>query len=115
MWVDGRLQVVQVRSSKRQRGTLTPVNLREVYAQQGEYTIKMMIDGQTSAGLETIDVKMRNADGTDIPMEFRRWGTKLTLSFMVNDSVPDGVVVIDVAMVARGKELKERFSCWIVK
>jgi hypothetical protein len=105
-----------VRPARRQRGHLSPVNLREVYQLPGEYSVKMLIDAKTSAETESVTVRMLNADGSPFPVNFRRWGTKLTLSFVIDESVPDGVVIIDVTMRAKtGEVTAERFSVWVIK
>lgn len=104
-----------MRAARRSKGVLTPITLRDVYAQLGDYSVKMMIDKSTSAGLETVDVSVRNSDGSSLLKDFRRWGTKLTLSFRIDEAVPDGLGIIDVRMVCRGREIKERFDFWIVK
>lgn len=98
----------------RSRRVISPVSLRDHYVELGNYTAKFLIDSAVSADVKHVDVVMRNSDGKPMDIEFRRWGTKLTLSFAINDSVPDGIVIIDILM--RGsKEIKERFDFWVIK
>ena len=92
------------------------MNLNEVYSAKGEYTAKLMIDPQVSQELESVDVTIRNADGSPLGYSFKRWGTKLNLSFVIDDLTPDGVAVIDINLMGkRQKALHRRFCFWIVK
>lgn len=94
---------------------LTPIVLQELYREPGEYSAKFMLDPKRSQSIEDVRVTVRNSDGNDICKNFKRWGTKLTLSFVIDDRTPDGVVIVETRMKLSGKELCERFSCWVVK
>ncbi len=97
-------------------GIISPITLRDVYHEPGDYTAKFLIDPRESTHIESVDVTVRNPDGRDMPFQARRWGTKLTVSFKIDQDVPDGVVVIDVSMTNRAKVVKqERFAAWVVK
>lgn len=104
-----------MRTGKKSRGSITPVVLDEVYAQIGNYSAKMMIDPVVSSWVDTANVSINNSDGSPVETEFKRWGTKLTFSFKINEKTPDGVAIIDIRLSGRGKELQERFSIWIIK
>lgn len=101
--------------SRRSKGIISPVSLREVYAEKGDYSVKMIIDPSLSNFIESVDVDVRNADGRRMEFIAKRWGTKLTLSFKIDESTPDGVSVIDVTMKKRGQVIFERFDFWVVK
>lgn len=101
--------------TKAAKGVLSPVNLREVYQLQGEFTVKMIIDPSLSQAIEGVEVDVRNSDGNKMQYSAKRWGTKLTVSFVIDDSTPDGVSVIDVTMRRRGNQTRERFGFWVVK
>lgn len=95
---------------------MTPVTLRDVYAQQGEYTVKMVIDPATSQNIEAVAVDVRNSDGGRMDFEHKRWGTKLTLSFKIDAQTPDGVSIIDLTLRNRNQKLThERLSFWVIK
>lgn len=101
------------RSPKR---IVSPVSLREVYAEQGEYSAKMIIDPGFSPLIEKVDVDVRNADGVTMDFTARRWGTKLTISFVIGPSTPDGVSVIDILLKRKDEpNIRERLDFWIVK
>lgn len=101
------------RTSKR---IVSPVSLREVYHLQGEFSAKMIIDPAVSPTIEKVDVEIRNSDGKMMEFTARRWGTKLTVSFKIDQSTPDGVAVIDVLLRRKdGPPVKERLDFWIVK
>lgn len=95
---------------------VSPVSLREVYAQPGEHTVKMLIDPAESSGIESVAVDVRNSDGATMPFTYKRWGTKLTIGFTTDSTTPDGVCIIDL-MLRRPKSaaVRERFSFWVVK
>lgn len=100
---------------RRERQTIVPISLREAYVQPGDYSAKLMIDPEVSPEIETVTLTVRNADGTPLKHDYRRWGTKLNLSFTIDSSTPDGVVTIDIHMAGRGRKLDKRFSFWVVK
>jgi hypothetical protein len=101
------------RSHKR---IVSPVSLREVYAEQGEYSAKMIIDPGFSSSIEKVDVDVRNADGLSMDFTARRWGTKLTISFVIGPNTPDGVSVIDILMKRKDEPvIRERLDFWVVK
>ncbi len=102
----------------RNRKLISPVSLREVYAERGKYEAKMIIDPDDSPGIDDVDVDVRNSDG--LPMKFtaKRWGTKLTINFTIDEETPDGVSIIDVYMrgkIRGGQPVRERFDFWVVK
>lgn len=111
----GRIQAVQVRRESKERPALVPVSLHEVYAQPGEYTAKIMIDPDVSPEIDEVHVTIRNSDGSDLRHSYRRWGTKLNLSFLIDSETPDGVATVEVHMSGRGRKINKRFCFWIVK
>lgn len=95
---------------------MSAINLREIYAQPGEYSVKMIIDPRESQEIESLTVSVRNSDGRAMEHTHRRWGTKLTVQFSIDETTPDGVSVIDVSLSGRaGRQDLERFSFWVVK
>lgn len=116
MRCDRGVQDLQVR--RRAKGILSPVSLRDTYVEQGEYTVKMIIDPAQSQAIEDVQVDVRNADGRQMHFSAKRWGTKLTISFKIDETTPDGVSIIDVSMRKRGQThwlARERFDFWVVK
>jgi hypothetical protein len=104
-----------VRRESKERPAIVPVSLREVYAQPGEYTAKLMIDPEVSPGIEDVTLTVRNADGTPLRHSYRRWGTKLNLCFLIDSSTPDGVATVEVQMLGKSLKINKRFCFWIVK
>lgn len=95
---------------------VSPVSLREVYHVQGDFTAKMIIDPGMSPMIERVDVDVRNSDGKTMDFDYRRWGTKLTISFKIDGNTPDGVSVIDLLLRRKdGPPIKERLDFWVVK
>lgn len=100
----------------RHRTIVSPISLREVYAQPGEYTAKMLIDPSVSLMIDSVATEIRDSDGLPMRFSSRRWGTKLTLSFEIDSSTPDGVSIIDLRLRKRsGPVVRERFSFWVFK
>lgn len=111
---DGGVQAVQVKQRK-SRGVVTPVTLNDLYRERGEFTAKLIIDPRESGKIDTVDVHVWNSDGRPMDFTAKRWGTKLTVTFKIDEKTSDGVGVID--MLLRGKqwvESRERLSFWIV-
>ena len=98
------------------RGIVSPVNLRDVYAQMGEYTAKFIIEPRDSSKIDHLEVAMFNSDGVPMNYSFKRWGTKLNIAFSIDSQTPDGISIIDVAMRGRDiGEVRERFDLWVIK
>jgi len=95
---------------------VSSVTLRETYAQLGEYTAKFIIDPAVSTGFDSVAIHVRDADGNPMVFSFKRWGTKLTISFVIGPETPDGVSIIDLVL-RRPKldSVRERFAFWVVK
>lgn len=101
------------RSPKR---IVSPVSLREVYHLPGDFTAKMIIDPSVSALIDDVTVDVRNADGESMSFTARRWGTKLTVSFRIDENTPDGVSIIDILLKKKdGPSIKERLDFWTIK
>jgi hypothetical protein len=92
------------------------MNLLEVYAHPGQQDVKFIIDPRESVGIDHVGVSMSDSDGRPMDFTFKRWGTKLNLSFVIDGSTPDGVSIIDVTLRGRSiGEVRERFSLWTIK
>jgi hypothetical protein len=101
---------------RHQRGIVSPSNLMEVYAYPGDQSVKFIIDPSESPGIDQVEVRMTNSDGRPMDLSFKRWGTKLNVSFTIDERTPDGVAIVDV--VLRGRvigEVRERFDFWVIK
>lgn len=95
---------------------VSPISLREVYAQTGEFTAKVLIDPRESQGIESVSVDIRDSDGLPMSFSHRRWGTKLTLDFVIDRQTPDGVSLVYLGMRKRdGSMIQERLSFWVIK
>ena len=95
---------------------ISPVNLREVYAEMGDQSIKFIINPSRSPSIDSIDARMTNSDGRPMSFSFKRWGTKLNVFFKIDCDTPDGVSIIDFTMNDRNSgEIRERFDLWIIK
>lgn len=101
---------------KQRRQLVSPISLRNEYIYLGDYSVKMIIDPRESPAIENVDVSVRNSDGRPMAHDYRRWGTKLTVNFTIDDKTPDGVSIIDVTLFGRdGAKVRERFDFWVIK
>ncbi len=99
-----------------QKKVVSPVSLREVYQHQGDFSAKMIIDPSFSPVIDKVDVDVRNSDGKTMEFTARRWGTKLTVDFKIDESTPDGVSVIDITFQWRDRSpTRERLDFWVIK
>lgn len=104
-----------MRRDSKERPSILPVSLQDVYVQPGRYSAKLMIDPELSPEINDVDVSIRNADGSPFDFTYRRWGTKLNVTFLIDDGTPDGVATVDVSMTGRSRNIQKRFCFWIVK
>lgn len=99
----------------RKEQLLIPVSLKELYVQPGEHHVKFIIDPEMSRSVSTVEVSMWNADGTPVWHTMKRWGTKLNLSFVIDETTPDGVVTISFRLGGKGLNINKRFCFWVIK
>lgn len=99
----------------RRKGAFSPVSLCDVYAQLGEYSAKFLIDTKISLANDKISVAARNSDGAEMAIEFKRWGTKLIVEFVIDEKTPDGIAVIDIMLSDGKKAIREKFDFWVIK
>lgn len=96
--------------------TVLAINLKEIYAYQGPQAVKLLIDPMISQSVQELDVQIKNSDGKPLSNQFKRWGTKLTVDFVIGPDTPDGVSTIDIRMRKKcGSTISERFNFWVVK
>ena len=101
---------------KHRRQVVSPISLRNEYIYPGDYSVKMIIDPRESPEIETVTVNVHNSDGKPMSYGYRRWGTKLTVNFTVDDRTPDGVSFIDITLFRKdGTSSRERFDFWTIK
>lgn len=95
---------------------VSPISLQEVYAETGEYSAKMIIDPKLSPTIDDVAVDIRNSDGESMDFTAKRWGTKLTVSFKIDHTTPDGVSIIDILLKRKDQSpIKERLDFWVIK
>lgn len=83
---------------------------------RGEYSAKMLLDPTLSPQIDQVQVEIRNSDGVSMDYTARRWGTKLNVSFVIDENTPDGVSIIDARMTKKdGTVLRERLDFWVIK
>ncbi len=100
---------------RRSRDPVIPISLREIYTEPGEYVVKLMIDPDLSSEIDGARAVVTNADGSPLRQSFRRWGTKLTVGFTIDQDTPDGVATIDVSLAAKDRTIPSRFMFWVIK
>lgn len=96
------------------RRIIAPVDLREIYPEVGDYSIKFLIDHKVSQTFTAYKVTMHDRDGREMKCDARRWGTKVNVAFSVTPEIPDGAAIIEVSL-SGSSSTSERFRIWIVK
>lgn len=96
------------------RRPIVPTDMKEIYVGRGQYSIKFLIETAISQVTSTAEVFMFDCLGNKFPCLSKRWGTKVNLSFTVDDLTPDGAAIVEIELKGQ-KPLKERFRVWIIK
>ena len=107
-----------MRPRKNKKSSIVSSSLNDVYAHVGEYKAKMILDLTESLAIESVIVDIRNSDGKSMDFDANRWGTKISLSFNIDSSTPDGVSIVDVMFNYHNRQtsaVRERFSFWVIK
>lgn len=90
--------------------------LRETYMDLGTYEIKIVLNPHIFKNSHDSTITLVDSDGKDIPLQVRKWGRKMNCSFVLSESVADGVAV--GKFEAKGEDggvHLGRLSFWICK
>ena len=91
-------------------------NLREIYHELGLYELKIVLDPKLFKNSHLSEMTIVDSDGNGIKHELRKWGRKMSCTFNFDQSVPDGVCTVSLALVDdEGRKLSQRFSFWTIK
>lgn len=91
-------------------------NLRETYHELGEYEFKIVLNPKFFKNGHDSTLLMIDSDGKKMRYSVETWGRKINCSFTIDDTVSDGVSIIDLIVKnSSGKEHKERLTYWIIK
>lgn len=87
-------------------------NVRETYHELGVFEFKVVLDPKRYPDPSEVWVKMVDSDGSPMDFSIRRWGTKLNVTFTVDDRVADGVASLRLGL---GEKQTEMVTYWIIK
>lgn len=91
-------------------------NLREIYHLRGDYSFKIVLDPRHFKNAHNTKISCRDSDGKEMKFTFEPWGRKVNCKFRVDDSVSDGVSVVDMVLSDdSGKSHKDRLTFWVIK
>lgn len=91
-------------------------NLREIYHELGSYELKIVLDPKLFKNSHLSEMTIVDSDGSGIKHELKKWGRKMSCVFVFDDTVPDGVCTVCLALVDdEGRKLTQRFSFWTIK
>lgn len=91
-------------------------NLRETYHELGRYEFKIVLDPRTFKNAHLSEVAFRDSDGKTMKFDVQKWGRKINCTFIIDNSVPDGVSVVDMLLKDDdGHEHEGRTTFWVIK
>lgn len=92
------------------------LNVREIYHELGTYDFKIVLDAKRAAPRVEHDIRIFDSSGMPLRSHVRRWGTKVSCSFVIDERVSDGVARIDVVSFdGTSEKLVGRLSFWVIK
>jgi hypothetical protein len=101
---------------KKFEGNLVVFDLRETYHEFGEYSFKIVLNPEMFRDSHDSVVSMVDASGRQMDFETKRWGRKINCSFVIDESVADGVSAVYLDLVNnKGEIVKEFLSYWVIK
>lgn len=101
---------------KKQRDPYVIYNLRETYAETGRFEFKVVLNPDIFKNGQESDVTLIDGDMKKVPVEVKRWGRKINCTFVINETVPDGVMTIWLKLCDEGGQpVTGKASCWIIK
>lgn len=66
-------------------------NLRETYHELGKYEFKVVLNPRFFKNSHESNLELVDSDGRLMRYELNRWGRKLNCSFVIDETVADGV------------------------
>jgi len=97
-------------------GNIVVFDLRETYHELCEYSFKIVLNPKLFKNCHDVDVKILDANNDLMEVDVRRWGRKVNCTFVLNETIPDGVCVVRLRAAAdSGKNVVEKFSFWVIK
>ena len=86
--------------------------LRETYVHLGENNVKVVIHPKYSKVCEEFDIKMLDSDRKDMKFNIERWGRKFNISFMLDNTVSDGIASL---LINKNNTEFGKAHFWIIK
>jgi hypothetical protein len=91
-------------------------NLRETYAELGEFEFKVVLNPRFFKNSHDSDMTVVDSDGRLMVFELKKWGRKMNCRFTVNDETADGVALARVVLRdSRGNEIPVQLTWWVIK
>lgn len=91
---------------------LTPVNLREVYHELGEFEVRIVMSDELFSSYRDHQFLAIDSSGRRMQTRTRVWGNKIKCFFVIDGDVPDGVTTGQ--LIVNGHVTKT-FYWWTVK
>lgn len=89
---------------------------RETYHELGSFELKVVLDPKRFKDARGSELSFLDSDRKPIRSEVKMWGRKLNCRFVLDESVADGVAIVN--MVLRdglGSFSSGSFTFWVVK
>lgn len=86
-------------------------DLCETYHSCGKHEFKILLDKSFKNGHD-ISIKMLDPENNSIDVDVQIWGRKINCSFIIDDSLNEGVYVIKIKL---DDLLNETIQYWVIK
>lgn len=88
-------------------------NLRETYHELGKYEFKVVLSPKFFKNSHECELLLQDSDGKPIRNEVQKWGRKINCSFVLDETVADGVS--QALLKLSGDKGEVRITFWVIK
>lgn len=100
----------------RNTGSFVVLNLRETYPEVGKYDFKIVLSPRNFKTSQAAQFSLRDSDGVAIEHELRKWGRKMSCTFVIDGRVADGVACASFTVPdVKGRPFVGNLSFWVIK
>lgn len=91
-------------------------NLRETYAQTGEYEFKIVLHPRHFRNSHASELDLIDSTGKQMRYELKKWGRKMNCRFVIDENTSDGVALARLKFVdGKGRQSDGSLSFWVIK
>jgi len=86
--------------------------LDETYPELGKFSFKIVLNPRFFKSGQDFDVQLLDSGRNPMKFKLNKWGRKLNIDFMIDDTVPDGV---STALISKDSMEVGRLMFWVIK